>query len=63
MFKKLYSSEILSTQNGFESFYKLEDILDFVTSPIYLESIESSTYKKKVPGLHKHYVDLSLIHI
>jgi Fe-S cluster assembly protein SufD len=57
VFKKLYSSEILSTQNGFESFYKLEDILDFVTSPIYLESIENSTYKKKVPGLHKHYVD------
>jgi len=57
VFKNLYSSNILTKQNGFESFYKLEDILDFVTSPIYLEELENSEYKKKVPGLHKHYVD------
>ena len=48
MFKNLYSSNILTKQNGFESFYKLEDILDFVTSPIYLEELENSEYKKNV---------------
>jgi len=57
VYKNLYSTKLLAQQNNFESFYKLEDILDFVTSPIYIENTNDVEYKKKVPGLHQHYID------
>ena len=57
MYKNLYSTKLLAQQNNFESFYKLEDILDFVTSPIYIENTNDVEYKKKVPGLHQHHID------
>ena len=57
MYKNLYSTKLLAQQNGFESFYKLEDILDFITSPIYIDNTQDVEYRRKVPGLHQHYVD------
>lgn len=57
MFKTLYSQKLLTEQTGYDSFYKLEDILDYVTSPLYIDTSNEAEYRRKVPGLHQHYID------
>ena len=58
MFKNLYSDEFLSTQVGFDNFYKLEDLLDFISSTKYIELCEGQyEYATKIPGVHNHYLD------
>ena len=58
VFKNLYSDEFLSTQVGFDNFYKLEDLLDFISSTKYIELCEGQyEYATKIPGVHNHYLD------
>ena len=58
MFKNLYCSPLLEAQPGNEYFYKLEEVVDYVTSPEYISICEENyEYAKKVPGIHNHYLD------
>lgn len=58
MFKNLYCSPLLESQSGFENFYKLDEVVDYVTSPEYISICEENyEYAKKVPGIHSHYLD------
>ena len=57
MYKNLFSQRLVETQTGYPNFFKLEDIADYVSSPEFINLAEQSSYSKKVPGLHNHYVD------
>ena len=57
MFKNLYSERLVEQQSGYDNFFKLEDITDYVTSPQFIGLADQSQYSKKVPGLHNHFLD------
>jgi Fe-S cluster assembly protein SufD len=57
VYKNLFSQRLVETQTGYPNFFKLEDIADYVSSPEFINLAEQSSYSKKVPGLHNHYVD------
>ena len=57
MFKNLYSERLVDEQTGYENYFKLEDLSDYITSPQFIGLADQSQYAKKVPGLHNHYLD------
>ena len=57
MYKNLYSERLVDSQTGVASYFKLEDLADYISSSDFIALAEQSGYQKKVPGVHNHFVD------
>ena len=57
MYKNLYSERLVDSQTGFDSYFKLEDLADYVSSSDFIAMAEQSGYQKQVPGVHNHFLD------
>ena len=55
MYKNLYSDRLDSEVT--DSYFKLDDIAEYVSSPNFISLAEQSGYQRKVPGVHNHYMD------